>query len=305
MTATDSALLQLDDVSVSYRTRAGSQPAVLRASLTIAEGEAVGLVGESGCGKSTLAMTILGYLGRNGQVTGGSVRFAGEDISGMTRKALRRIRGPGIGIVYQDAMSALNPSMRIGAQLVETVKVHRGGSSAQARAVASDVLAEMGLADPTRIMMAYPHQLSGGQQQRAVIAMALLPRPRLLLLDEPTTSLDVTVEAGIVDLLATLRRTHNMAMLFISHNLGLVGQICDRAAVMYAGEIVETGSVQSIFSQPRHPYTAGLVRCIPRPDLPRAAQWLTPITGQVCAPDDRPPWMRFWAAMRLFRRGCV
>jgi peptide/nickel transport system ATP-binding protein len=281
-------LLELSDVSVAYRSRAGLLPAVLGASLTIREGEAVGLVGESGCGKSTLAMAVLGYLGKNGRMTGGSVRFAGDDISAMTREALRRIRGPGIGIVYQDAMSALNPSLRIATQLTEVVTVHRGGSRTQARAVASAMLVETGLADPERIMAAYPHQLSGGQQQRVVIAMALLPQPRLLLLDEPTTSLDVTVEAGIVDLLATLRRTHNMAMLFISHNLGLVGQICERVAVMYAGEIVETGGVQRMFARPLHPYTMGLVRCIPRPDLPRSEQRLVPIAGQVCSPDDRP-----------------
>jgi peptide/nickel transport system ATP-binding protein len=288
VTATRETLLALENVSVAYRTRAGLLPAVLDVSLRIQAGEAVGLVGESGCGKSTLAMAIMGHLGKNGRLTGGSVRFAGNDIGGMTREALRRIRGPGIGMVYQDAMSALNPSLRIGTQLTEVVRVHLGGSQAQARAATHAMLVETGLADPERIMAAYPHQLSGGQQQRVVIAMALLPQPRLLLLDEPTTSLDVTVEAGIVDLLATLRRTHNMAMLFISHNLGLVGQICERAAVMYAGEVVETGDVQQIFTQPRHPYTMGLIRCIPRPDLPRSLQRLIPIPGQVCAPDARP-----------------
>jgi peptide/nickel transport system ATP-binding protein len=281
-------LLEIADVSVAYRTRAGLLPAVIGASLVIREGEAVGLVGESGCGKSTLAMAVLGHLGKNGKVTGGRVCFAGADIADLSREALRRIRGRGIGVVFQEAMSALNPSLRVGAQLAETVMVHLGGTRAQARAAAGAMLVEMRLPDPERIMAAYPHQLSGGQQQRVMIAMALLPQPRLLLLDEPTTSLDVTVEAGIVDLLATLRRTHNMAMLFISHNLGLVGQICERAAVMYAGEIVETGAVREMFARPRHPYTMGLMRCIPRPDMPRSAQSLIPIPGQVCAPDDRP-----------------
>jgi peptide/nickel transport system ATP-binding protein len=296
-------LLEIADVSVSYRTRAGVLPAVIGASLVIREGEAVGLVGESGCGKSTLAMAVLGHLGKNGKVTGGSVRFAGADIARLSREALRRIRGPGIGVVFQEAMSALNPSLRIGAQLAETVMVHRGGTRAQAREAAGAMLDEMRLPDPERIMAAYPHQLSGGQQQRAMIAMALLPQPRLLLLDEPTTSLDVTVEAGIVDLLATLRRTHNMAMLFISHNLGLVGQICERAAVMYAGEIVETGGVREMFAQPRHPYTMGLMRCIPRPDLPRQAQSLVPIPGQVCAPDDRPIGCSFGPRCGYFSAG--
>src|SRR5262249_29723638 len=174
-------------------------------------------------------------------------------------------------------------SLRIGTQLAEAVTVHRGLSARQAKDAACAMLTEMDLSDPERIMAAYPHQLSGGQQQRAVIAMALLAEPRLLLLDEPTTALDVTVEAGIVDLLTTLRRTHNTAMLFISHNLGLVGQICERAAVMYAGEIVETGEVRQLFARPRHPYTIGLMGCIPRPDLPRAMQRLVPIRGQVLA----------------------
>jgi peptide/nickel transport system ATP-binding protein len=274
-------LLEMTDVSIAYRTRAGLVPAVAGVSLTIREGEAVGLVGESGCGKSTLALASLGYFGRNGRLTGGSIRFAGQDIGSLTTEELRRVRGPGIAIVYQEAMSALSPSLRIGTQLAEVVVIHRGLTPQQAQEAARAMLAEMDLPDPKRIMAAYPHQLSGGQQQRVVIAMALLAQPRLLLLDEPTTALDVTIEAGIVDLLMKLRRSHNTAMLFISHNLGLIGQICDRAAVMYAGEIVETGDVGQMFGQPRHPYTAGLMGCVPRPDVPRTAQRLTPIPGQV------------------------
>jgi peptide/nickel transport system ATP-binding protein len=300
---TRAPLLEMAGVSIAYRTRAGLMPAVSDVSLTIHEGEAVGLVGESGCGKSTLAMASLGYFGRNGRLTGGTIRFAGQDIAGLTRDELRRIRGPGIGIVYQEAMSALNPSLRIGNQLAEAVIIHRGLSPREAKDAACAMLAEMELADPERVMAAYSHQLSGGQQQRVVIAMALLAQPRLLLLDEPTTALDLTVEAGIIDLLMTLRRTHNTAMLFISHNLGLVGQICDRAAVMYAGEIVEGGEVQQMFARPRHPYTMGLMRCIPRPDLPRAMQQLTPIRGQVPAPNERPIGCSFAPRCDHVRRG--
>jgi peptide/nickel transport system ATP-binding protein len=285
---TRAPLLEMTNVSIAYRTRASFAPAVAGVSLTIHEGEAVGLVGESGCGKSTLAMASLGYFGRNGRLTSGNIRFAGQDIASLTREELRRLRGPGIGIVYQEAMSALNPSLRIGTQLAEAVIVHRRLSFRQAQDAARATLAEMELPDPARIMAAYPHQLSGGQQQRVVIAMALLVQPRLLLLDEPTTALDVTIEAGIIDLLTKLRRTHNTSMLFVSHNLGLVGQLCERAAVMYAGEIVETGEVRHLFAHPRHPYTAGLMRCIPRPDLPRALQRLTAIRGQVPAPNERP-----------------
>ena len=259
MMLTRAPLLEMSEVSIAYRTRAGLVPAVAGVSLTIHEGEAVGLVGKSGCGKSTLAMASLGYFGRNGQLTGGSIRFAGQDIASLAREELRRLRGPGIGIVYQEAMSALQsqpahwrPACRRPSSFIAA------WSPRQAQQAARDMLAEMDLPDPARIMAAYPHQLSGGQQQRVVIAMALLAQPRLLLLDEPTTALDVTIEAGIVDLLTKLRRTHNTAMLFISHNLGLVGQICERAAVMYAGEIVETGEVGQMFAHPRHPYTAGL-----------------------------------------------
>jgi peptide/nickel transport system ATP-binding protein len=303
MTSVRAPLLEMIDVAISYRTRTGFVPAVTGVSLTIDEGEAVGLVGESGCGKSTLALASLGHLGRNGRLIGGSIRFAGQDIARLTREQLRRIRGPGIGIVYQEAMSALNPSARIGVQLAETVIVHGGLSPRPARDAASAMLAEMDVPDPERVMAAYPHQLSGGQQQRIVIAMALLPQPRLLLLDEPTTALDVTIEAGIIDLLAKVRRTHNTAMLFISHNLGLVGQICDRAAVMYAGEIVETGEVRQMFAHPRHPYTIGLVSCIPRPDLPREMQRLTPIPGQVPSPNERPAGCGFGPRCEHFRAG--
>ncbi|MBV9783949.1 MAG: ABC transporter ATP-binding protein [Acidisphaera sp.] len=298
-----STLLALDDVSISYHTRAGAVPAVTGVSLAIDEGEAVGLVGESGCGKSTLAMAILGHLGGRGAVVGGEIRFAGRALAGMSPDEIRRMRGRGIGIVYQEAMAALNPSMRIGAQLTETLIVHRGTSRDAARKAAIATLAEVKLPDPERVMDAYPHQLSGGQQQRVVIAMALLPEPRLLLLDEPTTALDVTVEAGIIDLLNGLRRSRGTAMLFISHNLGLVGQLCERVAVMYSGELVETGSVADMFATPRHPYTMGLFSCIPRPDLPRREQHLTPIRGQVSPPNARPPGCIFAPRCDWFQAG--
>ncbi|MGC1410178.1 MAG: ABC transporter ATP-binding protein [Acetobacteraceae bacterium] len=295
-------LLEMTDVSIVYHTRAGPMPAVTGVSLTIDEGEAVALVGESGCGKSTLALASLGHFGRTGRITGGSIRFAGENIATMSGKALQRLRGPGIGMVYQEAMSVLNPSLRVGSQLIETAIIHRRLAHREARIAAQDMLAEMQIPDPERIMAAYPHQLSGGQQQRAVIAMALLPQPRLLLLDEPTTALDVTVEAGIVDLLGVLRRTRRTAMLFISHNLGLVARICDRAAVMYAGEIVETGDVHRIFARPRHPYTAGLLRCIPRSDLPRGMQKLVPIPGQMQSHQESQTGCRFGPRCTHFRR---
>lgn len=262
------ALLAISNLSVAY----GPARAVRDVSLAIAPGEALGLVGESGCGKSTLAGAVLGSIPGRGRVTGGAVAFDGQDVASLPRAALRRLRGGGIGLVSQDAMSALNPSIRIGEQLVETLRCHRAMTRAAARAAALAMLAEVGLPDPARVMDAYPHRLSGGQQQRVVIAMALLPRPRLLLLDEPTTALDVTVEAGIIALLQSLCAAHGTALLFITHNLGLVAQLCQRVAVMYAGQVIEHGPVADVFAAPRHPYTRGLIACIPRPDLPRAQQ---------------------------------
>ena len=273
-------LLAIEGLSVSYRDVA----AVRDVSIALMPGEALGLVGESGCGKSTLAGAVLGSVPGRGRVTAGRVCFDGQDIAALSGKALRHLRGGGIGLVSQDAMSALNPSLRIGAQLIETLLCHRPTGRAAARAAAMDMLAEVGLPDPARVMDAYPHRLSGGQQQRVVIAMALLPQPRLLLLDEPTTALDVTVEAGIIDLLRRLAAAHGTAMLFITHNLGLVAQLCDRVAVMYAGQVVETGRVSEVFDTSRHPYTRGLIGCIPRPDLPRALQPLAPMPGQAGPP---------------------
>ena len=279
-------LLSIEGLSVTYPGRTGDVAAVRDVTLAVMPGEALGLVGESGCGKSTLASAVLGSVPGRGRVTAGRIVFDGADIATLSGRALRQVRGGGIGLVSQDAMAALNPSLRIGAQLIETLLCHRPVGRAAARAAALAMLAEVGLPDPVRIMDAYPHRLSGGQQQRVVIAMALLPQPRLLLLDEPTTALDVTIEAGIVDLLRTLCAAHGTALLFITHNLGLVAQLCRRVAVMYAGQVAETGPVAAVFDAPRHPYTSGLIGCIPRPDLPRAQQPLAPMPGQAGAPGD-------------------
>ena len=291
------ALLAVEGLTVAY----GGVVAVRDVSLAIVPGEALGLVGESGCGKSTLAGAVLGGVPGRGRVVAGRVVFDGADVAGLSRAGLRRMRGGGIGLVSQDAMSALNPAFRVGAQLVEALRCHRSVGVDVARGFALGMLGEVGLPDPGRVMEAYPHQLSGGQQQREVIAMALLPRPRLLLLDEPTTALDVTIEAGIIALLRRLCAAHGTALLFITHNLGLVSQLCDRVAVMYAGEVVEEGSVGTVFSAPRHPYTRGLIACIPRPDLPREAQVLEPMPGQAGAPEG---WCGFLPRCRHAVAGC-
>jgi peptide/nickel transport system ATP-binding protein len=296
-------VLEIDDVSISYRVRAGEVPAVINASLLIRSGEALGLVGESGCGKTTLASAILGHFAGTGRIGGGTIRFRGRDIARLSRQELRRIRGGGIGMVHQDAMSALNPSLTVGEQLAEAVVYHRNTSWTTARSEAASMLSDVRLPDPGRVMEAYPHQLSGGQQQRVVIAMALLARPTLLLLDEPTTALDVTVEAGIIDLIGSLRAKYEMALLYISHNLGVIAQVCGRVAVMYSGEIVEQGPAEAVFASPRHPYTLGLLRCIPQPHLERSLQRLEAIRGQVMVPQKRSPGCLFGQRCRDFRAG--
>jgi peptide/nickel transport system ATP-binding protein len=298
----DTPLLELDNVSISYFGRGGEIPAVTGLSLTLREGESLGLVGESGCGKSTAAYSILRYLSGHGRVVSGAIRFRGRDIATLTEAELRRIRGSGIGMIYQEAMSALNPTMIVGDQLAEVAVFHRATDWAAARAEAAAALRDVRLPDIERIMSAYPHQLSGGQQQRVVIAMALLGRPALLLLDEPTTSLDVTVEAGIVELIASLRTQYQTALLFISHNLGLVAQVCDRVAVMYSGEIIEEGPVAEVFAAPRHPYTRGLIECVPLPYIDQRAQRLVAIPGQVSLPHERPDGCYFGPRCRHFRQ---
>ena len=280
-------LLRLEDLSVSYRSRRGDVPAVVGVSLDLARGESLGLVGESGCGKSTIAFAIMRWLAGRGRIVGGRVLFDGEDMASMSREALRCIRGKRIAMVFQEAMSALNPCLTTGAQLTEVLRFHEGLTGPEAETRCKAMLAEVRLPDSDRIFRAFPHELSGGQQQRVVIAMALLARPDLLLLDEPTTGLDVTVEASVVNLLASLSRRYGTALLYISHNLALISQVCDRVAVMYAGEIVEEGPVGRILERPVHPYTRGLIRCLPESGADKRLRPLAPIPGQIPAPWER------------------
>ncbi len=297
-------LLAVRELEVSYATRAGDLPVLRRVSLAIEAGESLGLVGESGCGKSTLAFSLLRHLAPGGRVRGGQVLFRGRDLAGLSRAELRAMRGGGIGMVYQDAMSALNPAIPIGVQLAEMRRFHRGESWERARSAASAMLRRVRLPDPGRVLGALPHQLSGGQQQRVVIAMALLAEPALLVLDEPTTALDATVEAGIVALVRDLQRETGMALLFVSHSLGLVAQVCERVAVMYAGEVVETGRTAAVFAAPAHPYTRGLLACVPDPDGSRTgATVLTPIRGTVPSLAALPPGCGFGPRCDGFRPG--
>ncbi len=282
-------LLQLRDLAIAYTTRAGEVRAVRDVSLAIERGQAYGLVGESGCGKTSVAIAIMAYLGRNGRVAHGQVLFDGRDLTTLSAEELRALRGRRIAMVYQDPLASLNPCLTVGKQLSEVLTVHQGLGGRASRAACHAMLERVRMPDPPAIMRRYPHQLSGGQQQRVVIAMALLANPDLLIMDEPTTGLDVTVEATVLDLVAELRRELDTAILYISHNLGVIARVCDRVGVMYAGELMEEADVAALFLAPRHPYTRSLLRCVPRVDVGRAAQQLAAIPGHVPSPMARPP----------------
>jgi len=281
-------VLVCKDLSISYYTRAGEIPAVVDFSLTVKPGETIGIVGESGCGKSTVAMAIMQYMGANGGIKSGSIMFKGRDLNQMSEPELRRLRGSEIAMIYQEPFASLNPSLKISTQLMEVPLAHENISTEEARQRALQMLSDVKLPDPERIMEAYPHQLSGGQQQRVVIAMGLLSNPSLLLLDEPTTALDVTVEAGIVKLVADISKKFGTSQIYISHNLGLILETCDRVFVMYSGEVVEEGTIDSLFTWPKHPYTHGLFACIPLPTADKNAAPLKPIRGQLPLPFERP-----------------
>ncbi|MFN3952839.1 MAG: dipeptide ABC transporter ATP-binding protein [Pararhodobacter sp.] len=296
-------ILEIENLSISFFTRLRQIPAVMDFSCTVLPGEAMGLVGESGCGKSTVALAVMRDLGVNGHITGGTIRFKGRDLTTMGPDELRKLRGSEIAMIYQEPMASLNPAMKVGQQLMEVPMIHRGMARAEARALARQLVADVRLPDPDRILDAYPHQLSGGQQQRIVIAMALMSKPALLILDEPTTALDVTVEAGIVDLVRELGEKYGTSMLFISHNLGLVMEVCDRITVMYSGEAVETGDIEDVFERMRHPYTQALFRSIPLPGADKTTRPLRAIPGNFPLPHERPPGCNFGPRCDYFQAG--
>jgi len=291
-------LLEVRHLSVTFTTRAGIARAVDDVSFTVARGETVALVGESGCGKTVTALALLRLLpGPSARVDPASrILFDGADVLALEPGPLRALRGGGIGMVFQDPAANLNPVLSIGAHLVETVRAHRPLDRTAARARARDLLAMVGLPDPDRLLRRYPHELSGGMQQRALLALALAGEPRLLVADEPTTALDVTTQAEILELLDTLRRRLDMALLLITHNLAIAANVADRVAVMYGGRIVETAPAASLLTAPAHPYTEGLLRAAPRldgPDRPTPA-----IPGSV------PP-ATAWPAGCRFRPRCA
>ncbi|WP_274426678.1 dipeptide ABC transporter ATP-binding protein [Chelativorans sp. YIM 93263] len=296
-------ILEIENLSISFYTRAGEIPAVMDFSCKVMPGEAMGIVGESGCGKSTVALGIMRDLSNVGEIVGGRIKFKGRDMGEMSEEELRNLRGNEISMVYQEPMASLNPAMKIGKQLMEVPLIHEKVSKEEAWNRSVEMVRAVRLPDPERIMRAYPHQLSGGQQQRIVIAMALLSKPSLLLLDEPTTALDVTVEAGIVELVKGLGKEFGTSMIFVSHNLGLILETCDRITVMYSGEAVETGSVRDVFDRMRHPYTQGLFRSIPLPGADKNARPLIAIPGQLPLPHERPKGCNFGPRCQHFVEG--
>ena len=299
----DGPILEIENLSISFFTRLREIPAVMDFSVTVQPGEAVGLVGESGCGKSTVALGVMQDLGKNGRVVGGTIKFKGQDLGQMTMEELRNIRGCEIAMIYQEPMASLNPAMRIGKQLMEVPMIHQDMSETDAYQRALQVITDVKLPDPERILNSFPHQLSGGQQQRIVIAMALMSEPSLLILDEPTTALDVTVEAAVVELVKDLGKKYGTSMLFISHNLGLVLETCDRICVMYSGEAVETGRIEDVFDKMQHPYTQALFRSIPLPGADKNSCPLVAIPGNFPLPHERPKGCNFGPRCDYFEEG--
>ena len=299
----DGPILEIDKLSISFFTRLREIPAVMDFSAKVMPGEALGLVGESGCGKSTVALGVMQDLGVNGRIVGGSIKFKGQNLNDMSQEELRNIRGSEIAMIYQEPMASLNPAMKIGRQLMEVPMLHEGVDKKEAYERALEVVTDVKLPDPKRILESYPHQLSGGQQQRIVIAMALMSKPSLLILDEPTTALDVTVEAAVVELVRDLGKKYGTSMLFISHNLGLILETCDRICVMYSGEAVERGSIEDVFDKMQHPYTQALFRSIPLPGADKNSHPLIAIPGNFPLPHERPQGCNFGPRCDYFQAG--
>jgi peptide/nickel transport system ATP-binding protein len=285
-------LLEVQALRTAFYGMEGESRAVDGVSFHVEEGEVVGIVGESGCGKTVTALSILGLIpAPSGRILpGSSIRFAGRELVDLPEREMRRIRGDRVAMIFQEPMTSLNPVLRVGEQVAETLRAHRGMGRGAARARARELLGEVGLPSPEERYRHYPHQLSGGMRQRVMLAAALACDPELLIADEPTTALDVTTQAQILARLLELRRERRMAILLITHDLGVVAECCDRVVVMYAGQVVETGGVEELFLRPRHPYTRGLLDSLPRLGDPRR---LDPIPGSVPEAHSWPAGCRF------------
>jgi peptide/nickel transport system ATP-binding protein len=277
--------LEIEGLRVAYKVRRVDREVLHALSLRIERGQSYGLVGESGCGKSTVALAAMRYLPRNGRIVGGSIKIGGRDLYGLSSGELRRLRSDDVSMVYQDPGRALNPSLTIGRQIREVFEI-RGRNAADSSAGSREILRRVRIADPDRVLDRYPHQLSGGMQQRVCIAMALVSNPTLLILDEPTTGLDATVEAEVLDLIAQIRADLGTAILFISHNLAVVARMCDRVGILYGGALAEEGASRELFQAPRHPYTAALLQCLPRAGQQNSRSRLPTIPGGLPSPGE-------------------
>ena len=298
-----SAILDVSDLRVYFHTADGALKAVDGVGFRINPGETLGLVGESGCGKSVTAFSILQLLASPpASYEGGEIRFRGKNLLALSEREMRRVRGSLISMIFQEPMSSLNPILTVGSQITEAVLAHQKKSKSEAREIAKEMLRRVGIPSPETRFNDYPHQMSGGMKQRAMIAMALACRPQLLIADEPTTALDVTIQAQILDLLGELQREFDMAVLLITHDLGVVAETCDQVAVMYAGKIVECAPVSDLFERPKHPYTHGLFRSLPT--LGERKDVLAVIPGSVPSPLDFPSGCRFRTRCSLAQEVC-
>jgi oligopeptide/dipeptide ABC transporter ATP-binding protein len=297
-------LLAVRDLRVQFWTARGTIHAVNGISFDVAPGDTLGIVGESGCGKSVTALALLGILPRAGRVVGGSATFAGRDLVGLSDAELRRVRGREIAMVFQDPMTSLNPVLTIGRQIREGLETHFGMDRDAADTRAAELLDQVGIPAARRRLRDYPHQFSGGMRQRAMIAMALACEPKLLIADEPTTALDVTIQAQILELLRQLVAEHRTALMLITHDLGVVAGMCERVNVMYSGMFIETGSADELFARPRHPYTVGLLQSVPRLDA-RRREKLHPIEGSPRDMLSAPAACPFAPRCRYVIDGCL
>ena len=290
-----SHLLEVRNLQTHFPTRAGLVRAVDGVSFYVDRGELLGLVGESGCGKSITALSIMRLIAPPGKIVGGEIIFAGEELLKASEERMREIRGDDIAMIFQDPMTSLNPVYTVGEQIAEAVRLHRKLSREEARRATIEAMREVAIPDPARRVDDYPHQLSGGMRQRVMIAMALACDPKLLIADEPTTALDVTIQAQILELLNELRRTRELGVLLITHDLGVVAETADRVAVMYTGRIVEESPVDELFARPKHPYTEGLLRSVPKLTIEEAKKQkrLETIEGTVPSPTALPPGCHF------------
>lgn len=290
-----SALLTVKNLQTQFRTRAGLVRAVDGVSFQLDKGELLGLVGESGCGKSITALSVMRLIAPPGKIVSGEITFDGKNLLKLSEAEMRAIRGDDIAMIFQDPMTSLNPVFTVGEQIAEALRLHRKLSGKAARAAAIEAMREVAIPDPARRINDYPHQLSGGMRQRVMIAMALACDPKLLIADEPTTALDVTIQAQILELLNELRKNRELAVLLITHDLGVVAEVADRVAVMYTGRIVEESPVDELFARPKHPYTEGLLRSVPKLNAADVAKKLKleTIEGVVPSPTDLPPGCHF------------